>query len=79
MIDYVIGGKKMRERVKRLEIGDQVDSDHQPIIVHVKGKKKRKGMRERESRKKRESMGLVGGKNKKIQRRNRRSTAEKRG
>lgn len=47
VIDYVIRKEKVREMVKRLEVRDQVD--HQPIIVHVKGKKKRKEMKGRES------------------------------
>lgn len=33
MIDYVIVKEKIREEVKRLEIGDQVDSDHYPISI----------------------------------------------
>lgn len=44
VIDYVIRGEEVRERIKRLEVRDQVDSDYQPIIVHVK-KKRRKGMK----------------------------------
>lgn len=34
----------MRAKVKSLKVRNQVDSNHQPIIMHVKGKEKRKGM-----------------------------------
>lgn len=28
VIDYVIAGEKVREMIKRLEVGDRIDSDH---------------------------------------------------
>ena len=33
VIDYVIGNEECREKVKRLRVGDKIDSDHHPIGV----------------------------------------------
>lgn len=33
MIDYILGDDKAREKVLRVEIGENVDSDHYPITV----------------------------------------------
>ncbi|XP_068994227.1 trichohyalin-like [Neodiprion pinetum] len=47
VIDYAIGDIEVRYRVKRIEIGDRVDSDHQPVIVWLRGAvtRTRKGKR----------------------------------
>lgn len=37
-IDYVLEDGKIREKVKRLEIGEEVNSDHQPVIVWIRGR-----------------------------------------
>lgn len=42
MIDYMIGNRKVKERVERLEIEEKVDSDHHPVVVWVKGRRKGK-------------------------------------
>lgn len=49
VIDYVIGDKEVKERVKRMRIGDKVDSDHHSLEVWIKGEieKERKGTGER--------------------------------
>lgn len=38
VIDYVIRGKEVREKMERMEIGERIDSDHQPITVYIRGK-----------------------------------------
>ncbi|XP_068989265.1 uncharacterized protein [Neodiprion pinetum] len=47
VIDYAIGDIEVRDRVKRIEIGDRVDSDHHPVIVWLRGAmaRTRKGKR----------------------------------
>ncbi|XP_046628297.1 uncharacterized protein LOC124309086 [Neodiprion virginianus] len=47
VIDYAIGDIEGRDRVKRIEIGDRVDSDHHPVIVWLRGAgaRTRKGKR----------------------------------
>ena len=37
VIDYILGDEDTRRWVKKLEIGDNVDSDHQPVIGSVGG------------------------------------------
>ena len=41
VIDYVIGDDEIRERIVRLEVGNLIDSDPFPIIVTVRGKRKK--------------------------------------
>lgn len=41
VIDYVISGKEVREKIQRLEAGDRIDSDHQLLIVYVEEKRTR--------------------------------------
>lgn len=36
--DYMIGGEEVRGRVKMLEVREQIDLDHQPLMVYVKEK-----------------------------------------
>jgi len=47
VIDYVIGDEDVRGRIKRLRIGDRIESDHHPVEVWVEGKVERKRRRER--------------------------------
>jgi len=58
VIDYVIINEEIREEIMRLEMGDQVDSDHHPVIIKLRGGKKkgenRKGGRDRRT-------GAIGG------------------
>lgn len=42
VIDYVIGNKVVRDRIERMQIGDNVDSDHHPVVIWIKGEGKRK-------------------------------------
>lgn len=37
-IDYVIGNKEVKEKVKDMRIGDKVDSDHHSMEVGIEGK-----------------------------------------
>ncbi|KAL6421353.1 hypothetical protein ACFW04_014690 [Cataglyphis niger] len=36
-VDYVMGDKDTRMQVCEVEVGDNIDSDHHPIIVRIKG------------------------------------------
>lgn len=36
MIDYVLGNEGLRERIERLEIGEDIDSDHHPVICWIR-------------------------------------------
>lgn len=40
VIDYVLGSKVTKEKIRRRRIGKEVDSDHQPIELVVRGKKR---------------------------------------
>ncbi|XP_011868143.1 PREDICTED: uncharacterized protein LOC105562162, partial [Vollenhovia emeryi] len=52
VIDYVIGDKETRDRVKRLVIGDKIDSDHHPVEITIgEGVKEREGRRRKNRRK----------------------------
>jgi len=46
VIDYVIRERELKEEIKKMEIGDKVESDHHPIIVWIKGKVEREERRE---------------------------------
>lgn len=35
VIDYIIGDEKTKRKIKRLKIGNKVDSDHHPLEVWV--------------------------------------------
>lgn len=42
----MIGNKEVRERIERMEIGDRIESNHQPLIVKIRGgDKERRGKR----------------------------------
>lgn len=41
MIDYVLGNEKIQKKIKRLEIGEYVDSNHHPIIWNKLNEKRR--------------------------------------
>lgn len=46
VIDYIIGDWKVKERIVRMNVGEKVDLDHQPVMAWIKGKikkRKRKG------------------------------------
>lgn len=38
VIDYVIGNREVKERIRRMEIGESIESDHQPLKVTIKEK-----------------------------------------
>lgn len=50
VIDYIIGDDKMREKIERVEIGEEVDSDHQPVIAWIKGSMNKGGRKQRDGR-----------------------------
>lgn len=41
MIDYVLRNEETRERIERLEIGEDIDSDHHSVICWIREKNKR--------------------------------------
>ncbi|XP_067209971.1 golgin subfamily A member 6-like protein 2 [Linepithema humile] len=43
VIDYVTGNEEVRERIEKMEIGDEIDSDHQPVKVRIRGEEEKKG------------------------------------
>jgi len=42
VIDYILVNDEMEEELVKMEIGDNVDSDHHPMIIWLKGKGNRK-------------------------------------
>ncbi|KMQ88014.1 hypothetical protein RF55_12574 [Lasius niger] len=40
VIDYILGNGEIRDRMERLEVGEEVDSDHHPVILWMKGKER---------------------------------------
>lgn len=53
VIDYVIGEERIKGRVIRLEVGDNVESDHHPLVVTIErrgegGEMRTKRRKERE-------------------------------
>lgn len=37
VIDYEMGDEEVRDWVMKLEVGDNVDSYHRPVIVRIRG------------------------------------------
>ncbi|XP_011884026.1 PREDICTED: golgin subfamily A member 6-like protein 22, partial [Vollenhovia emeryi] len=50
VIDYVIVEQETEEEIERMEIVDKIDSDHQPIVVWLKGHKNKEARRKRTER-----------------------------
>ncbi|KAM0731212.1 hypothetical protein ACS0PU_002272 [Formica fusca] len=50
VIDYFIGDDKVREKIERVEIGEEVDSDHLPVIAWIKGSMNKGGRKQRDGR-----------------------------
>lgn len=48
VIDYIIGERETKERVKEMRVGDKVDSDHHPLELWIKGKRRERGKGEKE-------------------------------
>lgn len=42
VINYVIGVERVRERLEELRVGNYMESDHQPVVIKIKGKSRRK-------------------------------------
>lgn len=40
VIDYIIGDRETREKVKRMRVGDRIDSDHHPLEIWIEGKRR---------------------------------------
>lgn len=38
VIDYVMGYERVWEMVVKLRVGEQIDSDHHPVMVRIKGR-----------------------------------------
>ena len=62
VIDYVIGDDDTREEIKMVEIGDNTESDHHPIIVTFKGEEERKEIERRKKERKRGNWSEEGAK-----------------
>lgn len=43
MIDYVIGDEETRDKMKRMEMGDRVESDRHPLVVPIREGKWERG------------------------------------
>jgi len=56
VIDYVIGDQEIIENVEKMEIGDNVESDHHPIVVWIKGNIRREREKERRDNKEQRDM-----------------------
>jgi len=41
IIDYILGDEEVREKVTKFRVGEEVDSDHHPVEVWIKGKDQR--------------------------------------
>lgn len=78
VIDYVVGTEDVRESIERLEIGDRVDSDHQPLVIWIKGKRINRSRRKGTGRRKwnwlsegkkefRKELGRVQGEGKEVE------------
>lgn len=50
VIDYVFGDKEIKKSVRKMKIGDNVDSDHHSVEVVIKGRDKWREVRREESR-----------------------------
>lgn len=35
-IDYIMRDVEVRKQVERMEVGDNVESDHQPLVIQIK-------------------------------------------
>lgn len=42
VIDYIIGDIGVKDRIKRMAVGDRMDSDHHPVEVWLEGNGKKK-------------------------------------
>jgi len=80
VIDYILGNGEIRDRMERLEVGEEVDSDHHPVILWMKGKERgseerrggagiiRRGTWDEEGRKEfRRGLGIIREEGKEIQ------------
>ena len=45
VIDYVMGGREVKEEVEGMWVGDNVGSDHHPLVVEIRGEGRREGGR----------------------------------
>lgn len=50
VIDYLIGDEDVKERIKRMRIGDRIDSDHHSVEIWVEGRVDREEERGKEGR-----------------------------
>jgi len=55
VIDYVLLNEEVEEEMDQQVIGDNIDSDHHPLIVRLK---KRRGVRRKREKRRRKGCGL---------------------
>lgn len=63
VINYAIRDDRSREIIKRLVVGERVDSDYYPVIMSIEQKEKKRGKRE-QRKERRIGRGIVGGREK---------------
>lgn len=49
MIDYVMGYEGVRDRIKSMRVGENIESDHQSLEVWAKGEREREGKERKET------------------------------
>lgn len=42
MINYVMKDNEIKKRVKRMKVGNKINTDYQPVEIWIKGNKERK-------------------------------------
>ncbi|KYN10025.1 hypothetical protein ALC57_17859 [Trachymyrmex cornetzi] len=50
VIDYVLVDEETREGIESMEIGEEIDSDHHPLVVSLRGGREQTGRGQREGR-----------------------------
>lgn len=58
VINYVVGNKEVRKRIKRLKVVEKVELNHYPVIVTVEREGQKRKKRERKKEKSREEYGI---------------------
>lgn len=48
VIAYILGDERSRKGIEKVEVGEKIESNHQPLIVWIRGKEKRGVRRKRE-------------------------------
>lgn len=57
MIDYVIRDRGVSKEIEKMEIGEEVDSDHMPVVVWIRGEEDKGKGRKNMGKKVKREMG----------------------